>query len=286
MRRAAVIAAVAVTTAAGVWVVRRGDTGRTDAVAPASSVTEEAPSPPPVPRPPAPPSAPRAAATDGEPAPITTAPAPDEAEGEEAGASDALAAVREAKRSDTDASTAVLMRALDSDDSPAKLEAIDELVRRKHGPALGRLLKMDPADDPFVGPTALLGVGQLAREADPASRDAAVTRLEKLLESEKARQGMDSPGNILVIFEALGRIASPSAARVLERELVDPAHGTAAKVAIVDAIEECGQRSSVSALAAFREGFQVTAQDAFEREIEADLVKAIDRAITELGRGS
>jgi hypothetical protein len=197
---------------------------------------------------------------------------------------DVLLAVRDAIHDPTDASTAVLVEALDSEDSVAKLEAIDELARRRHVPALKRLLAFDPADDPFVGPTALLAMGALARDADASSRESAVDRLVKLLEAEKERRGADSAGNVLVIFEALGKVQIPRAARALERELVDPGHGTASKVAIVDALEACGQASSLDVLASFRETVRVSAADPFERALEADLVTAVDRTLASLGR--
>lgn len=198
--------------------------------------------------------------------------------------SDTLVGVRRAIAEQTDATTQTLMRALDSDDSVAKLEAIDELARRRHVAAIQPLLKVDPADDPFVGPTALLALGRLAHEAGGGPGEAAVARLSKLLEAEKARQGSDSPGNILLIFEALGHTKLASGARVLERELVAPEHGTAAKVAIVDALEACGQRSSAGTLAAYRETFQITAAAPFERELEKDLAAALDRALAALSR--
>lgn len=201
---------------------------------------------------------------------------------EDAAPSDLLVAVREAIATDTPASTATLMRALDSDDGPATLEAIEELAKRRHQPALARLVKLDPADDPFVGPTALLALGSLARDAAPAARDAAVSRLAELIAQEKARQGADSAGNLLVIFEALGAIGSESSARVLERELGDAHHGVAARVAIVEAIEACGRRSSVPALAEQRARFTAQATDPFERELEIELAAAFDRAIRQL----
>ena len=200
-------------------------------------------------------------------------------------ASDVLDAVRAAiAASPSPSSSEVLMRALDSDDPVAKLEAIDELARRKHIAAIGPLMKIDPSDDPFVGPTALLALGQLAHEAGDARTEEAVARLEKLLEAEKERRGTDSPGNILLIVEALGLTKVASAARILERELVGPEHGTAAKVAIVDAIEACGQRSSVRALAAYRATFQVGATGDFERQLELELIAAIGRAVETLDR--
>ena len=199
--------------------------------------------------------------------------------------SDMLDAVRAAIADDASpSSTEVLMRALDSDDPVAKLEAIDELARRKHVAALGPLMKIDPSDDPFVGPTALLALGRLSHEAGNARAEEAVARLEKLLAAEKERQGTDSPGNMLLVFEALGLTKVASAARVLERELVAPEHGTAAKVAIVDALEVCGQRSSVPALAAYRSAFQVQAADDFERQLELDLATALERALRTLDR--
>ncbi len=179
-------------------------------------------------------------------------------------------------------SEAALVRALDADDPVAKLEAIEELVRRRHAPALARLMTMDPADDPFVGPTLLLSLGQLAPHADPSTRERTAQRLEALLAAEKARRGADSAGNVLTIFEALGATESAAGARVLERELTDPFHGTAARVAIVAALEQCGQRASVAVLAPFRAGFTPAAADPFERELESDLAQVLDRAIASL----
>jgi hypothetical protein len=199
-------------------------------------------------------------------------------------AADLLALVRAAIAEATPESNRTLVRALDGDDEVAKIAAIDELVKRRHHAALPKLLAFDPGADPFVAPTAILGLGKLAHDADAERREAAVARLAKILDEEKARQGTDSPGNILTAFEALGEIRAPSAARVLERELVAPEHGVAAKVAVVDALEACGQRSTVPLLVAFRGAFQPSATDALEREIEADLATALARAIASLSR--
>ena len=283
MRRGLVLGALVALTAALVWRTQAETTKPPAASAPPSSLASAAAD------------APGARATEATTASATTATAsaapaiaanaPGAVNG---GApalpeSDELEAVRAAIASG--GSTDVLVRALDGDDPVAKIEAIDELARRKHHAALPRLLRIDPSADPFVGPTAIIGLGQLARDADPSSREAAVTRLAKLLEAEKARQGMDSPGTILVIVEALGKIGTPSSARVLERELVDPVHPTAARVAIVEALEACGQSDSHAALSAFRASFRPSAAgDAFEREIENDLLATLDRALRTLAR--
>lgn len=205
-------------------------------------------------------------------------------EGASADAGDTLALVRAAIADGSPESTRTLVRALDGDDDVAKIAAIDELVKRRHVGALPKLVAFDPGADPFVAPTAILGLGKLARDADAEAQEAAVQRLAKILEEEKARQGTDSPGNILTAFEALGEIRVPSAARVLERELLAAEHGIAAKVAVVDALEACAQPSTVPVLTAFRGAFQPSATDAFERELEADLVTALTRAIATLSR--
>ncbi|MBX3197090.1 MAG: hypothetical protein KF894_02945 [Labilithrix sp.] len=287
MRRSVgVVVGVAVAVAAGAWIYRADkpaprdgasaiasrDDGDVDRPGPIDRTSSGAPLA----------SAPTTPRAPGERGAAATSPGILEAA--EADASDTLVAVRAAIKDESAASTEVLMRAIDSDDSVARLEAIDELVRRKHVAAVKPLLKLDPADDPFVGPTALLALGRLGHEAGGGTAEATVTRLSKLLEAEKARQGVDSPGNILLIFEALGHTKTASAAQVLERELVAPEHGTAARVAIVDAIEACGQRTSTQALEAFREAFQLVAIDPFERELEKDLVAAVERALASLGR--
>lgn len=285
-RNVGVLVGVGVAMAVGAWIYQAYEPARRDAAsAVASSEEGDVRGRGPLDRtssgaPLAPPATKRAAPDDRGGAATQAALAP----ADEADAGDELVAVRAAIKDESDAATQVLMRALDSDDSVAKLEAIDELARRKHVAALEPLLKLDPADDPFVGPTALLALGRLAHEAGGGPAEATVERLSKLLEAEKARQGTDSPGNILLIFEALGHTRIASAARVLERELVAPEHGTAAKVAVVDALEACGQRTSTRALAAFREAFQGAATDAFERELERDLMTAVDRALASLGR--
>jgi hypothetical protein len=280
MRRAVVVAAaIGVAIAAGLWKTH-ADTARSPLEAPTTVATASAP---------ALQGTTVVATAENTVGAAAPRPAPTEAphtlvDGALEVGHDMLASVREAIAKETEASNAVLLRALDSDDSVAKVEAIKELVRRKHLPALSRLLKVDPADDPFMAPTALVGLGHLAREADGTSRESAVSRFAKLLDAEKTRQGADSPGNILHIIEALGNVGTPSSARLLERELVDPIHPTATRVAIVDALEACGQRSSIPALTAFRTSFHGRAQDDFEREIENDLGVSLERAIAALER--
>lgn len=184
----------------------------------------------------------------------------------------------------TDAPRKQLLTTLDGDDAPAKIDAMDELVRRRDATALPRLLAMDPAADPFLGPSILASIGKLGAHAGAADQKAAVARLASLLAEEKERRGADSPGNVLVILEALGDLATPDAARVLERELPDPGHTDAVRVVIVSSLEACGQRASVAVLAPYRASMPAPTGDALSREIAVELSRALDRAIATLDR--
>lgn len=184
----------------------------------------------------------------------------------------------------TDAPRKQLLATLDGADAPAKIDAMDELVRRRDATALPRLLAMDPAADPFLGPSILASIGKLGAHAGAADQKAAVARLAALLAEEKERRGADSAGNVLVILEALGDLATPDAARVLERELPDPAHTDAVRVVIVSSLEACGQRASVAVLAPYRASMPAPAGDALAREIAVELSRALDRAIATLER--
>ena len=176
-----------------------------------------------------------------------------------------------------------LLRALDEPDPVTRLDAIDELVARNHVLALDRLLVMDPADDPMLGPTIIHGIGELGRAADPAREKASLGRLSSLLVAEKSRNGSDSIGNVITIIEALGVLGDPASARLLERELEDAYHDTAARTAIVQALGQVATASSLPALARLRTSAAAVSPaaaetDDFARELDTELIAAIEEA--------
>jgi len=103
------------------------------------------------------------------------------------------------------------------EDPVKRIDAIDALVNRGHVASLPSLLAFDPASDPFVAPTVIVAIGQLARLASPAEQRRAIERLSALLVAEKERRGQDSAGNVVLLVEALGALGAPDAAPVLER---------------------------------------------------------------------
>lgn len=197
-----------------------------------------------------------------------------------------LASVRAASLDPSADGARLLMQALDGSDPVAKLEAIDALVERRHLPALAPLLRFTPADDPYLAPTVLVGLGELGGHAPPPERRAVLDRLLALLREEKTRGGADSAGNVITIVESIGRLGDPGGASALERELADPFHDVTNQTAIVKSIGLLGQRSSVDALERFRAGLDLgKTADPFERELESDLVSTLDGVSTRLRGG-
>jgi hypothetical protein len=183
-----------------------------------------------------------------------------------------------------DDSSDALLHVLDpsrGEDDVLRLEAIDALVARRHVPALGRLLTLDPAAEPNVAPTLLAAIGELGRASpDPALRRAALDRLLGLLAEEKARNGADSVGNVLTIVESLGALAHPDAAPALERELSDPYYDVAGQAVIVTALGRLGARSSGRLLAQLRaDATSAPSEEPFTRKLEDELVATIDEAL-------
>lgn len=175
-----------------------------------------------------------------------------------------------------------LEKALDDPDPATRLEAMDALVERRHVPALARFLALDPADDPMLGPTIIQGLGVLGHAADAKGQRAAVERLGSLLSSEKERNGADSIGNVVSILEALGPLGAPAGAPILERELDDPYHDTASQTAIVQSLAAIGSPSSREPLLRLRARAQerlAATDDDFARELETELLAAIDSAL-------
>lgn len=217
--------------------------------------------------------------TESAPERVLPAPAPKDEE--------ALARVRAAAQDPSGRGTELLARSLeDEHDDMARLEAIDALVERRHIASLPRLLTLDPAAEPELGPTIIAALGALGREApDARTRDATLARLVALLAAEKERRGADSAGNVVSIIEALGVLRHPGGAPVLERELALPEHDAANRTAIVQALGQIGQRSSLVPIERLR---AVTteaapADDEYTRALEAELVVAIDEAKRAIG---
>lgn len=176
-----------------------------------------------------------------------------------------------------------LLARLDSSDQFLVIDAADGLRARKAVVAIPKLAAIDVIANPDSARTVIDALGHLAGNASGAERNTAVDRLLSLLAQEKKRETPDAPGNVLQIYEALGKTADPRAAQALERELADRSVPLAALTLVVDALVELGQSSSRAALSAARERIAaLETAEGLEREIHRELLAKLEAAITAL----
>lgn len=230
-----------------------------------------------VPSAPAAPAAPAPAPSPAAAAPLPTSAAPPVA------AAYTMDDLKLALADPSDDGTARLIDGLASDDVVVVGEAADGLVARRATGAIAALAAIDLDARPGVIPAVVDGLGKLGGVADGAARDAAVTRLLALLRTEKAKGPAAIPSTLLYVYEALGRTGDPRAAAPLTDELADAQVGAAAKVVVVEALARLGATGSRGALAALRARLVgAPSADAFEAELQRDLVAAIDQALSSL----
>jgi hypothetical protein len=230
-----------------------------------------------VPSAPAAPAAPAPAPSPAAAAPLPTSAAPPVA------AAYTMDDLKLALADPSDDGTARLIDGLASDDVVVVGEAADGLVARRATHAIAALVAIDLDLRPGVIPAVVDSLGKLGGDADAAGKDAAVTRLLALLRAEKAKGPAAIPSTLLYVYEALGRTGDPRAAAPLTDELADAQVGTAAKVVVVEALVRLGASGSRAALTALRARLVAApSADAFEAELERELIAAIDQALATL----
>lgn len=266
------IGAVAVAGLAALILARGGSRpARTGA----PTAQEAPPAPAASPSAPAAPAAPAAAPPRADQAPRPAAP--------DAAAPFTIDDLKLALADPSDDGTARLIDGLASDDAVVVGEAADGLVARRATGAIAALAAIDLDARPGVIPAVVDGLGKLGGVADGAARDAAVTRLLALLRTEKAKGPAAIPSTLLYVYEALGRTGDPRAAAPLTDELADAQVGAAAKVVVVEALVRLGASGSRAALTALRARLVAApSADAFEAELERELIAAIDQALATL----
>jgi hypothetical protein len=202
---------------------------------------------------------------------------PDDGDGEGAGADDADPI------SAPDRTPEALLDKLASDDPYEVLDAADGLAARKVTRAIPTLAAMDIRKSADSAPSVIHALGQLGGHADPTLRKTATDRLVALLAQERARTEPESAGNVLAIYEALGKTHDPAAAPPLEIELRDPEVPLAARTVVVESLVELGQPSSRPAVTRARaEVALMQAGDELEAEIQQELLGHLDRALAAL----
>jgi HEAT repeat protein len=176
--------------------------------------------------------------------------------------------------------TDALIAALDSKDDFVVLEAAGELAKRDAPRALPALVAIDIEGRPHAAPSVIDALGRLGGRADATARRSATRRLLALLAQERGRGAPESAGNVLVIYEALGRTLDPNAAPALEAELLDPNVTWAAKTVIVEALTRLRQSSSKATLHELLDDVAARpATDALEAETQRELSVAAANAL-------
>jgi hypothetical protein len=190
----------------------------------------------------------------------------------------------EAPSADTpDRGVEALVAALGASDQVMIAEATEALIARRATSSIGALARIDLRAAAGGGASVVHALGRLGAMAGGEGRATAVDRLLVLLVEEKRRGAPESPGNLLQIYEALGDTRDPRAARPLEAELSDATVGRAPKVLLVHALVRIGDERSRPALTRLRnQQMSLEDTDAFEEELRAELLAAIDLALDEL----
>jgi hypothetical protein len=176
-----------------------------------------------------------------------------------------------------------LLAALNTTDAEKLVEAVDEIVEQKVAAALPRLLSMNIHAAPDATQTVVHAIAALASEGSPRDRQSASSHLVELLKQEQARRSADDSGNALAIYEALGEVNDPSAARTLEQELLAPSLPHDTKSVIVASLARLHQPSSAEPLRALREQIKAfQGAEPSENETRDELAQAIDGALSQL----
>ena len=178
---------------------------------------------------------------------------------------------------------AALRTGLASDNAGTRIEALRAARDQHLTEALPELLQRDLAQDPDSAPTLIQVSAQLAQEAQPLQRTAALTQLDTWLKQEVARAGDAARGNVSVLVATLakwqGREAAPALVEVLQDQRV-PLH---VQTVAVDGIERLRAGSARAELATFRARIaQSPPRGGFELELHQEALQAAERALAKL----
>jgi hypothetical protein len=191
--------------------------------------------------------------------------------------------VLRAQAEPTVAALDVLLAGLESTDAIVVAEASNGLVARGALSALPVLVAFDVIGRPWAAPSVIDALGRLAAQAEADERGEAIARLVALMHEEKRRGALESQGNLLQIYEALGQTGDSRAVAPLEGELLDPAVQTAPKVVVVQALVALRAQASRAPLERLRDQLQRSAPGhGLEAELRRDLLSAIELALVQL----
>lgn len=176
----------------------------------------------------------------------------------------------------------VLLAGVESSDAVVVAESTNALVARGAVGALPVLIDHDVLRRPAAAPSIIDAIGRLSAVAAPEQRAEAVDHLVALLREEKTRGAVESQGNTIQIYEALGQTGDARAIGPLETELQDPTVPTAPKVVIVQALVALRATRSIGILERLQTAIASSTAVGFEAELQRDLLAAIHDALARL----
>ena len=191
--------------------------------------------------------------------------------------------ILQARADDSADALTVLLAGVESRDAVVVAESTNALVARGAVAALPVLVEHDVPGRPWAAPSVIDALGRLASVAAPEQRSEVVDRLVALMHQEKHRGAIESQGNLLQIYEALGLTGDAQAIEPLEHELVDPGVPTALKVVVVQALVALSATRSRGILEQLKARLAAdTTADAYEAELQRDLLVVIRDALVKL----
>jgi hypothetical protein len=177
-----------------------------------------------------------------------------------------------------------LREGLASDNAGTRIEALRKLADQRSVEALPELLALDVARDPELAPTLIQVSAQLAQQADAPQRGAAVAQLSRWLKAESARASADARGNVSVLVETLGALASPEAASALIDVLHNDQLPLHVQTLAVEGLARLASPAAQAALQQFRATLTQTERQGFELELQREAERATDQALARLSR--
>lgn len=172
------------------------------------------------------------------------------------------------------------LRALASENSGDRIEAL-RAVRDRHAvELLPDLLALEPGRDPDLAPTLISVATDLANQADAAVQSQTAARLASWLRAESQRTETDARGNQSMLVESLGKLKTPESVAALSEALASdqlPVHiGTLA----AEGLARIGDPSARPAVERFRARLaERPAADSFSQELRSEALATADRAL-------
>lgn len=178
---------------------------------------------------------------------------------------------------------AALRLGLASDNAGTRIEALRAARAQHLSAALPELLQRDLAHDPDAAPTLIQTCAQLAQEATPQQRTAAMQQLGTWLHEASARNGDAARGEVSVLVETLASWRGQEVAPVLADTLQDERIPLHVQTVAVEGLGRLRAGTARAALTAFRARIaQSPPQAGFELELNREAVEAADRALARL----